>query len=92
MYSIIESYEKSCNECWGTISNSSSSDDEDDTDFMAFVFSSCIIDPLDTTLNVQEVIVEDDRDKNEYEQDELLNTYMLYYWIISSLKRIRARL
>lgn len=47
------------------------SEDEDDTNFLFFMNLSTVIDPLTTTLNAQEEIVQDFED----EQDELLNFY-----------------
>lgn len=47
------------------------SEDEDDTNFLFFMNLSTVVDPLTTTLNAQEEIVQDFED----EQDELLNFY-----------------
>lgn len=52
-----------------TILNSTSNDDEDDTNLLAFMASRTFVDPLTTISDVQEVIVEDD----EYELVESYN-------------------
>lgn len=70
-----------------TISDSNSSDDMDNTKFMAFVASSTIISPPTTTLDIRE---ENNEDNGVGEKKyELLDLIMLYFWIIFSLRRIK---
>lgn len=68
-------HEKAFNECYGYYLKSTSSDNKYNTDFMALVAYTSIINPLTTTSDVQEVISKDDKYKDADEHDELLDTY-----------------